>query len=625
MVNRDLSIAVLRLFERRRRAEAAAGAAPRPHRPRASTLGALDLSSPLLRHLLPAEALEELKASVAAANAAAEAGDDDRPRAAPGAVPEADAADDAAAGAAAADGAPAPPAAHPPQPPPPPLRILEGLAASGLRSFRYAAEVHGVGIVVANDLDARAGAAIRRNAAWAAGSHLPAVVASASKVLPHQADARVVMLTHEKLFDVVDIDPYGTPCALLDAAVQAVSEGGLLCVTATDMAVLCGNASEVCWTKYGSYPLKMKACHEGAIRALLASIQAAAVRHKRVMSPLISVSVDFYVRVFVRVRTAPIAAKRSASQHSYVFQCSGCEARTLQPLGRVVERPSPGAHAHDGGHAPPPPSTAAAAAAAAGDGDDAAMGAGADAAGAAAAGASAAAAAAPSPPPPPPSLKFSAGSGPAVGATCVHCGGRHTMGGPLWSDPIHDSSFVTELRTLVEEGGKAAFPGYDKVHALLAAVDEELNDVVLYDSLHAMASVLRCTPPPSTLVRSALLNAGYRASGTHACALGLKTDAPPSVLWDILRCWVAEHPVKDGRDASQPGSVILSSPPTLIANFSRARGAVSRAQEARVPRFPNNPEPNWGPKQRAGRKHAPPAGEAGGEAPAKRPRGGDGA
>ena len=39
----------------------------------------------------------------------------------------------------------------------------------------------------------------------------------------------------------MDLDPYGTPSALLDTAVQAVAEGGLLLITATDMANLCGN------------------------------------------------------------------------------------------------------------------------------------------------------------------------------------------------------------------------------------------------------------------------------------------------------------------------------------------------------------------------------------------------
>lgn len=37
-------------------------------------------------------------------------------------------------------------------------------------------------------------------------------------------------------YEAVDLDPYGSPSQFLDTAVQAVSEGGLLLVTATDMA-----------------------------------------------------------------------------------------------------------------------------------------------------------------------------------------------------------------------------------------------------------------------------------------------------------------------------------------------------------------------------------------------------
>lgn len=532
MVNRDLSIAVLRLFDRRRREEAAAGVGPKAHKLRASSLGALNLASPLLPHLVEPEALEALRLSVAEANAAAEADEPPAVAAADEAVneqlapavdqPPPDAPEDAAPQVDAAAGPVA-------QPPPAPLRILEGLAASGLRSFRYAQEVPNVGVVVANDLDPVAAAAIRRNCAFG-GAAVAAVVA-------HQGDARLVMLTHEKLFDVVDLDPYGTPCQLLDAAVQAVTDGGLLAVTATDMAVLCGNASEVCWTKYGSYPVRSKACHEMALRTLLASIQSAAVRYKRHIVPMLSVSVDFYVRCFVRIYTSAAAAKESASKHSYLFQCVGCESRTLQPLGRIVEKGA--------------------------------------------------------------SKRFIPGGGPAVADKCSHCGGRHVMGGPIWSAPLHDPSAVRELRALLE-ADRASFPGYDKVHALLAAVDEELVDVPLYDSLHHASSVLKCTPPPAVLVRSALINAGYRVSGTHANPLGLKTDAPPAVLWDILRCWVKEHPVK-GRDTETPGSRILAQEASLVANFSRARGALCRAKEEGVARFPVNPEAHWGPKQRHGR------------------------
>ena len=53
-----------------------------------------------------------------------------------------------------------------------------------------------------------------------------------------QNDARILMLQRPSMYDAVDLDPYGSPVQLLDSAVQAVSEGGLLMVTATDMGGL---------------------------------------------------------------------------------------------------------------------------------------------------------------------------------------------------------------------------------------------------------------------------------------------------------------------------------------------------------------------------------------------------
>jgi tRNA G26 N,N-dimethylase Trm1 len=101
----------------------------------------------------------------------------------------------------------------------------------------------------------------------------------------------------------VDLDPYGSPSVFLDSAVQSITEGGLLMCTATDMAVLCGNNGEVCYSKYGAYPLRGKYCHEMALRILLASIESHANRYKRYIVPVLSLSVDFYVRVFVRIYT----------------------------------------------------------------------------------------------------------------------------------------------------------------------------------------------------------------------------------------------------------------------------------------------------------------------------------
>lgn len=73
------------------------------------------------------------------------------------------------------------------------------------------------------------------------------------------------MLMYEsrrKHFDAVDLDPYGCPSIFLDSAVQCIANGGLLLVTATDMAVLAGNSPETCHVKYGAVSIKSKACHE---------------------------------------------------------------------------------------------------------------------------------------------------------------------------------------------------------------------------------------------------------------------------------------------------------------------------------------------------------------------------
>lgn len=175
------------------------------------------------------------------------------------------------------------------------LTLLEALAASGLRSIRYAKEVGGLKSIVTNDISTSAVDSIRRNSKRNGTEHL---------MTPSEGDACIVMYQHRhrNRFDCVDLDPYGSPSPFLDAAVQCVADGGLLMVTATDMAVLCGNLPESCFAKYGSVSLKNKACHEMALRILLHAVQTSAARYGRFIHPLLSISVDFYVRLFIQVK-----------------------------------------------------------------------------------------------------------------------------------------------------------------------------------------------------------------------------------------------------------------------------------------------------------------------------------
>ncbi|KAH9326009.1 hypothetical protein KI387_006187, partial [Taxus chinensis] len=336
----------------------------------------------------------------------------------------------------------------------------------------------------------------------------------------------------------VDLDPYGSPSIFLDSAVQSVVDGGMIMCTATDMAVLCGNNGEVCYSKYGSYPTRADYCHEMALRILLACIESHANRYKRYIVPVLSVKVDFYIRVFVRVFTSANAMKNTPLKLSYVYQCVGCDSFHMQPLARTVNKNN--------------------------------------------------------------SLRYLPGYGPVVPQECGDCGKKFNMGGPIWSAPIHDSEWVSSTLTNIISL-KSCYPAYDRIFAILTSVSEELLDVPLYVSLHNLCGTLKCTSPKAVMFRSAIINAGYRVSGTHAIPLGLKTDAPMDVIWDIMRSWVKIHPVKS-QPPDQSGSVILAKEPTMKANFTRAQSALSHSQTKKVPRFLPNPENYWGPKPRAGRR-----------------------
>ncbi|XP_068501932.1 tRNA (guanine(26)-N(2))-dimethyltransferase 2-like isoform X3 [Phaseolus vulgaris] len=412
-----------------------------------------------------------------------------------------------------------------------PPRVLEALSASGLRSLRYAREVDGIGQVVAVDNDQASVDACRRNIKFN-GS------VAVAKVESHLADARVYMLTHPKEFDVVDLDPYGSPSVFLDSAVQSVADGGMLMCTATDMAVLCGGNGEVCYSKYGSYPLRGKYCHEMALRIVLACIESHANRYKRYIVPVLSVQMNFYLRVFVRIYTSASAMKNTPLKLSYVYQCTGCDSFHLQPIGRTISKNT--------------------------------------------------------------SVRYLPGFGPVVPQECTDCGKKFNMGGPIWSAPIHDQEWVAAILADVKSM-KDRYPAYDRISAVLTTISEELPDVPLFLSLHNLCATLKCTSPSAIMFRSALINAGYRISGTHVNPLGLKSDAPMDVIWDIMRCWVKNHPVKP-QPADQPGSIILAKEPVLQANFARAVSSLSKAQAKKVARFLPNPERHWGPKLRAGRQ-----------------------
>ncbi len=128
--------------------------------------------------------------------------------------------------------------------------VFEGLAATGLRSLRFAKELPStLDKVIANDLSKDAVKAIDLNTEY---NDLK------DKVVSMQGSCNVSLLlslaqeNETKGFDIIDLDPYGTATPFIDSAIQGAKDGGMLCVTCTDSQVLCGNTyPEKCFSLYG--------------------------------------------------------------------------------------------------------------------------------------------------------------------------------------------------------------------------------------------------------------------------------------------------------------------------------------------------------------------------------------
>lgn len=72
------------------------------------------------------------------------------------------------------------------------------------------------------------------------------------------------------------------------------------------------------FSNYGGVPVKAEYSHEVALRLVLHSISTSASRYGRYVVPLLSLSIDFYVRLFIKVNTQPIEVKRALE---YAIDC----------------------------------------------------------------------------------------------------------------------------------------------------------------------------------------------------------------------------------------------------------------------------------------------------------------
>jgi tRNA (guanine26-N2/guanine27-N2)-dimethyltransferase len=445
------------------------------------------------------------------------------------------------------------------------ITILDALAASGLRSIRYWKEIPGVRHVTINDLDEAAVDRARENVRRNGLAHVLLGDDNSDRsygICVHHGDA-----THElyqsrrpqqlrnfgkvqgrqhPMWDVIDLDPYGSAAPFLDGAVQAVESGGLLCVTCTDMAALGGSHPETAYGRYAGLPIQSaKYLQELALRILLHTIAISAARYGRTIKPILSVGMAFYVRVFVEIHNDKRGVNDLSLHIGNVYQSTKCSSFVTIPHGQM------------GGHRG--------------------------------------------------NVYQSSRLTPSV---CSETGAPFKVGGPLWLGPLHDQSVIrVALERLSDPNCPSPGMGWiatrTRLQGLLTSVSEEL-EVPLYYTLPDLCRVLHCSSPPLREFKAALVNAGYSVSGYHKEPNAVKTDAPSSVVWDIMRAWVEKNPPppKAGPADDSPAAKILSAKSSIEVDFSvrKSDSATGTTSTIKISRFPLNPERNWGPMRKASGK-----------------------
>jgi tRNA (guanine26-N2/guanine27-N2)-dimethyltransferase len=91
---------------------------------------------------------------------------------------------------------------------------------------------------------------------------------------------------------------------------------------------------------------------------------------------------------------------------------------------------------------------------------------------------------------------------------------------------------------------------------------QEIEDP-FYLTANKIFGTIHASSAPTTKVLSALLNGGYKISRSHASPGSIKTNAPCSFMYDIVREHVKENPVRmDKIPEKSPSRYALLKPMT---------------------------------------------------------------
>lgn len=185
------------------------------------------------------------------------------------------------------------------------IRILTSMSATGLRGIRYLKEIPNSTIFF-NDICPRAVETIQSNlklndfTSFRVFGESESIREYTDRINITRSDCHVLMNRFHAFFDVIDIDPFGSCAEFVNSAFKAIKHNGIICFTCTDKAALCANEAK-CYMKYNTMIKRVFSKNETPIRALLSYISREFAKYDAKIVPIVSLSVDFYVRVIVKV------------------------------------------------------------------------------------------------------------------------------------------------------------------------------------------------------------------------------------------------------------------------------------------------------------------------------------
>ena len=194
-----------------------------------------------------------------------------------------------------------------------PSDYLDAMGATGIRGMRVANEC-GIPTTI-NDRDPAAVELIKQNIER---TDFPITVTGRD----------VNALLSEQSFDAVDLDPFGTPAWIIDAAIRGCRR--FLFVTATDTAPLCGAHLKAGIRRYGSLPRNTEYHSEVGLRILLGFVVRETVKYDRGIEPVFCYAREHFVRLHLRILRGAIAADESLKKLGFVLQCPACPYRVEQ-------------------------------------------------------------------------------------------------------------------------------------------------------------------------------------------------------------------------------------------------------------------------------------------------------